>query len=47
MLRGIEGDTVGDMYRKMVDRASSQEEACSDLVARTVKFGEDYIRKTQ
>lgn len=41
----IEGDRVGDMYRKMVDRASSQEEACSDLVARLVKFGEDYIRR--
>ena len=45
-LGGIEGETVGDMHRKMVDRASSQEEACSDLVARTVKFGEDYIRRS-
>jgi serine/threonine protein kinase len=43
----IDGELVGDMYRKMVDRASSQEEACSDLVARMVKFGEDYIRKGQ
>jgi serine/threonine protein kinase len=41
----IDGEMVGDMHRKMVDRASSQEEACSDLVARMVKFGEDYIRK--
>ena len=43
----IDGERVGDMYRKMVDRASSQEEACSDLVARMVKFGEDYIRRGQ
>src|SRR5262249_38780442 len=42
----IEGDLVGDMHRKMVDRASSQEEACSDLVARTIKFGEDYIQRS-
>jgi serine/threonine protein kinase len=41
----LDGEMIGDMHRKMVDRASSQEEACSDLVARLVKFGEDYLRK--
>jgi hypothetical protein len=30
------------MHRKMVDRASSQEEACSDLAKKEIKFGEDY-----
>ena len=42
----VDPDLVGDMHRKMVDRASSQEEACTDLIAREVKFGDDYL-KTQ
>ena len=43
-LAGINADQVGDMHRKMVDRASSQEEACSDLAKRMIQFGDDYIR---
>jgi serine/threonine protein kinase len=43
-LAGIPADFVGDMHRKMVDRASSQEEACSDLAKKMIRFGEDYIR---
>ena len=39
----INADFVGDMHRRMVDRASSQEEACSDLAKRMIQFGEDYI----
>lgn len=42
----LDGDLIGDMHRKMVDRASSQEVACSDLVAREIQFGQDY-RTTQ
>ena len=38
----LDGDLIGDMHRKMVDRASSQEVACSDLVAREIQFGDDY-----
>jgi hypothetical protein len=41
-LASIPADYVGDMHRKMVDRASSQEEACSDLAKKEIKFGEDY-----
>lgn len=40
----INADLVGDMHRRMVDRASSQEEACSDLAKRMIQFGEDYIQ---
>ena len=43
-LSGINAEMVGDMHRKMVDRASSQEEACSDLAKRMIQFGEDYIK---
>jgi len=43
-LAEINAELVGDMHRKMVDRASSQEEACSDLAKRMIQFGEDYIR---
>jgi serine/threonine protein kinase len=41
----IDPELVGEMHRKMVDRASSQEVAASDLAARMVKFGEDYLRE--
>lgn len=41
-LADIDPDLVGEMHRKMVDRAASQEEACTDLIAREVKFGDDY-----
>ena len=41
-LAGINAELVGDMHRRMVDRASSQEEACSDLAKRHIQFGEDY-----
>jgi serine/threonine protein kinase len=43
-LSTVDPELVGEMHRKMVDRASSQEEACSDLVKREVKFGEDYLK---
>ncbi len=43
-LAAIPSDYVGDMHRRMVDRVSSQEEACSDLAKRMIRFGEDYIR---
>jgi serine/threonine protein kinase len=43
-LAGINAEMVGDMHRKMVDRASSQEEACSDLAKRMIQFGEDYLK---
>jgi serine/threonine protein kinase len=43
-LAEINAEMVGDMHRKMVDRASSQEEACSDLAKRMIQFGEDYIK---
>ena len=43
-LAGINAELVGDMHRRMVDRASSQEEACSDLAKRMIQFGEDYIK---
>jgi hypothetical protein len=43
-LAGINADLVGDMHRRMVDRASSQEEACSDLAKKMIQFGEDYIQ---
>jgi serine/threonine protein kinase len=42
-LGNINADNVGDMHRRLVDRASSQEEACSDLANRMIRFGEDYI----
>jgi len=43
-LGNINADHVGDMHRRLVDRASSQEEACSDLAKRMIRFGEDYIK---
>jgi len=43
-LSKINAEMVGDMHRKMVDRASSQEEACSDLAKRMIQFGDDYIK---
>jgi serine/threonine protein kinase len=43
-LGNINADQVGDMHRKLVDRASSQEEACSDLAKKMIRFGEDYIK---
>jgi serine/threonine protein kinase len=43
-LAAINADLVGDMHRRMVDRASSQEEACSDLAKKMIQFGEDYIQ---
>jgi serine/threonine protein kinase len=43
-LASINADLVGDMHRRMVDRASSQEEACSDLAKKMIQFGEDYIQ---
>jgi hypothetical protein len=43
-LSQIEPEQVGEVHRRLVDRASSQEEACTDLVSRMVKFGEDYHR---
>jgi len=43
-LSRIDPEMVGDMHRKMVDRASSQEVAATDLAARSVKFGEDFIK---
>jgi serine/threonine protein kinase len=43
-LSQIEPEQIGDVHRRLVDRASSQEEACTDLVSRMVKFGEDYHR---
>jgi hypothetical protein len=42
-LAKVDATLVGDMHRKMVDRASSQEAAVSDLVQREVKFGDDYL----
>jgi serine/threonine protein kinase len=42
-LAGINAELIGDMHRRMVDRASSQEEACSDLAKRMIQFGDDYI----
>ena len=45
-LAKIDPDLVGDLHRKMVDRASSQEVAASDLVAREIQFGQDYRRET-
>jgi serine/threonine protein kinase len=43
-LSAIDPELVGGMHRRLVDRASSQEVAASDLAARMVKFGEDYRR---
>jgi serine/threonine protein kinase len=43
-LATLNADLIGDMHRKMVDRASSQEEACSDLAKRMIQFGEDYLK---
>jgi serine/threonine protein kinase len=40
----IDPESVGEIHRKMVDRASSQETAVSDLAAKLVKFGDDYLR---
>ncbi len=43
-LGNINADHVGDMHRRLVDRASSQEEACSDLAKKMIRFGDDYIK---
>lgn len=43
-LSAIDPELVGAMHRRLVDRASSQEVAATDLAARMVKFGEDYRR---
>ena len=45
-LSRIDPDLVGDMHRKLVDRASSQEVAATDLITREIQFGQDY-RRTQ
>ena len=45
-MTAIDPELVGEMHRKLVDRAASQEEACTDLVSREVKFGEDYLKTT-
>lgn len=45
-LSAINPELVGEMHRKMVDRASSQEEACSDLARREIAFGDDFSRKS-
>lgn len=42
-LSRIDPELVGEMHRKMVDRASSQEVAACDLAARMIKFGDDYV----
>ena len=42
----IDPDLVGDMHRKLVDRASSQEVAATDLITREIQFGQDYRRTT-
>ena len=43
-LAKIDPDLVGDIHRKLVDRASSQEVAATDLISREVQFGQDYRR---
>ncbi len=45
-LSKIDPELVGDMHRKLVDRASSQEVAATDLITREIQFGQDY-RRTQ
>jgi serine/threonine protein kinase len=45
-LAQVDGELIGELHRKMVDRASSQEVACTDLVSREVQFGEDYRTST-
>lgn len=45
-LAKIDPDLVGDIHRKVVDRASSQEVAATDLITREIQFGQDY-RRTQ
>ncbi len=45
-LSGVDPELVGEMHRRMVDRASSQEEACSDLARREISFGDDFTRKS-
>ncbi len=42
-LSAIDPEMVGPMHRRMVDRASSQEVAASDLAAKALKFGDDFI----
>jgi serine/threonine protein kinase len=42
----IDPELVGDVHRKMVDRASSQEVAATDLITREIQFGQDYRRTT-
>jgi serine/threonine protein kinase len=46
-LSRIDPELVGDMHRKMVDRASSQEIAATDLAQHAVKFGEDFVEKKE
>lgn len=43
-LAKIDPELVGDIHRKMVDRASSQEVAATDLISREIQFGQDYRR---
>jgi serine/threonine protein kinase len=45
-LAKIDPELVGDIHRKMVDRASSQEVAATDLISREIQFGQDYRRTT-
>ncbi len=42
----VDPEMVGPMHRKMVDRASSQEVAATDLASRMVKFGDDFIQRS-
>ena len=46
-LSSIDSEMVGDMYRKMVDRASSQEVAATDLASKVLQFGEDFLKKSR
>ncbi|HEX7900738.1 MAG TPA: serine/threonine-protein kinase [Planctomycetota bacterium] len=43
-LAKIDPELVGDIHRKLVDRASSQEVAATDLITREIQFGQDYRR---
>ena len=46
-LAKIDPDLAGDLHRKLVDRASSQEVAATDLITREIQFGQDYRRTTE
>lgn len=46
-LSEIDPELIGPMHRKMVDRASSQEVAATDLASRAIQFGEDFLRKSR